>query len=403
MPEPASPKVCPKCQFKNSAAKKYCDRCGTELPVEPTTQTPLGSPDQIIPQTVIVKRKGPPPPAPEVGGFNLPQAGRAQQSFDAPAARPKPKKDETTGPRPPRRGPSVMDRFHDFMGEAMGRVGYFVKSVLALLFLTILGLIGFALVRQRQLANRPEIVVKALAERYLEVLRVGDYATAYSMLTPSAQAMTSLDDFRQSRDARDWHWANPRVIAVQGQTALVEYDFSAPGAAPESDYLFFENVNGLWLRPFNWTLLQKAQTALTSNDPDMAVMRSQAAVHVSPSDPLARAYLCESFYFRRLLEDAERECRTALDLSSKYPSKVRGKSLRHLSAVLADSLRGLGRNVEAAAAYDRILSGADLTTPERCDALNARAQARAATGAAEQARADASEAARLCPPAELPQ
>lgn len=387
-------KVCARCGFKSSAAKKYCDGCGAELAgFSAPDLPPLGGPDTVIPQTVIKKapRKEPPVPSPETTGFSLPQAGRSQQTFGTPAKpSPGPKTSGTSTVKPPRVGPSLLDRVQDFASEAIGRLGYFIKSVLALLFLAALGLAGLIIFQQHRAASRPEVAVMHALELQLERMRIGDFETAHKMFTPAAQGLTTLEELRQSRETRDWRWSNPKIVALEPRMALIEYDLEVAGAPAEKDYMYLEKHGKEWLRPYNWTLLQSAEAALRTNAPDIAVLKAQAAAHVNPRDPLARAYLCESFYFRRLVAEAERECREAIAAASRHPSRVRGRTLRHLKAVLADSARSLGKTGDALALYNELLSVPDLPRRERCDALRARATIRPSPE-------DVAEAAKLCP------
>lgn len=387
-------KVCARCGFKSSAAKKYCDGCGAELAGPAGPDAPLrGVPDAVIPQTVIKRlpKQEPPVPSPETTGFSLPQAGRSQQTFGAPAKPAAgPKTSSTSTVKPPRAGPSLLDRLQDFASEAIGRLGYFIKSVLALLFLAALGLAGLIVFQQHRAASRPEVAIMQAVELQLERMRIGDFETAHKMFTPSAQGMTTLDELRQSRDPREWRWSNPKIVALEPGMALIEYDYQAAGAQAEKDYMYLEKHGKEWLRPYNWSLLQSAETALRTNAPDIAVLKAQAAAHVNPRDPLARAYLCESFYFRRLVAEADRECREALAAAARHPSKVRGRTLRHLKAVLADSARAMGKTADALALYDELLAVPDLPRQERCDALRARSTVQPSAQ-------DVAEANRLCP------
>ncbi len=169
------------------------------------------------------------------------------------------------------------------------------------------------------------------------------------------------------------------------------------GQPPQLEYLWFTQENEQWVRPYNWTQLRNAEAALNHNDPDLAVIQSQEAVNITPYDPLARAYLCEADYFRRLGPETDREGRTALDLAAQYPSKVEGPARLHVYALLADNLRNiLGRPADAADVYTRALALPDLSAADRCDMLKARADSYAAAGKAAEAQADAQAANRPC-------
>lgn len=360
--------ICASCGIKNPAGTPKC-RCGRVLP-PPTVPppTPLGTPtppDKLIPKTEIRRiNPGQPQPQAPAEGFSLPKAGRSEQSY-TPVNTPLPKRDGT--PTPARVTPGS----RSFMS---GGADYFFKSVAAILFLALLAVVlGFALF-QRFFASKPQLVVPRLAEQYLNALSQNDFMTAYAMLSPQAQAQSSIDEFRQLRDTTPWTWSNIEIKTTEPDAMLVQYDLALQGRPPQKDYLLFVKQGERWVRPYTWGLVRKAELAFDRGDADMAALVSQAATTVDPRDPMARGYLCEALYYRKLADAAERECRTAVELASKYPSKLTPKSLYHLHAILGDTYKNsLKRYDQAIQEYALMLDFPSLSADDQCELLLARA------------------------------
>jgi hypothetical protein len=126
-------------------------------------------------------------------------------------------------------------------------------------------------------------------------------------------------------------------------------------------------------------------------------------VRIDPRDPMARGYLCEAVFYRKVAVETERECSFALQLSKVYPSKLSLKSLYHLHAILGDTYKNaLRKYPEAVAEYDALLAFPDLAPADQCDLLLARADTRIAMAAGSEAAADLKAAAGACvKPADL--
>src|SRR5262249_5219889 len=132
-------------------------------------------------------------------------------------------------------------------------------------------------------------------------------------------------------------------------------------------------------------------------DPDMAMLLAQAAVSVDPRDPMARGYLCEAFYYRKVPLSAQKECETALQLIQKYPSKLSLKSLYHLHAILGDTYKNNLRVFDRAAdEYSLMLKFPALSAEDQCQLLLARADTYAQMGRAQESMNDLTSAAGLC-------
>jgi hypothetical protein len=118
---------------------------------------------------------------------------------------------------------------------------------------------------------------------------------------------------------------------------------------------------------------------------------------------MARGYLCEAVFYRKVPAETEQECSFALQLSKIYPSKLSLKSLYHLHAILGDTYKNaLRKYPEAVAQYDALLAFPDLAPTDQCDLLLARADTRIAMGAGPEAAADLKAAAGVCvKPADL--
>jgi hypothetical protein len=388
-------KVCPNCEFKNSTVKNYCDACGTEIRMTQEGGTASPPPPQTITRRPGQTTGGPLPPPGGITG--LPQAGRSQQSFEpppvpaagAPAPQPMP------GPRTEAAAKRAVPISRPFLPSGMA---YFAKSVLAILFMLVMvggAVFGLLLLRRQTSAD---VVVPKLARQYLESLQSNDYATAYNMLTEAARASCSLDEFRLLRDTTPWTWSNLSTAKIEPGAVVLQYDLSVENRPTIRDTLVFVNENGRWARPYNWPVLLKAEQAFERNDPDMALMQAGEAVRLDPRDPMARGYLCESVFFRRLTSRIESECRTALDLADRYPSKLSAKSLYHLHAILAEYYRTTpGSESKAIGEYTTMLQFPDMSPQDQCELYTARADMYSRLSQNAEADADRTSAKSVCP------
>lgn len=206
-----------------------------------------------------------------------------------------------------------------------------------------------------------------------------------------------MDEFRLGREDTPWTWSGIRLARLESEAAVVKYRLNVAGKPPADDFLIFLLEDGRWVRPYNWNLLQRAEDAFARNDPDMALILSQEAVSIDPRDPMARGYLCEAVYYRKVPAETEHECAAALQLSQVYPSKLSLKSLYHLHAILGDTYKNaLQKYPEAVAQYDALLAFPDLAPTDQCDLLLARADTRIAMGQSAEAAADLQTAAGVC-------
>lgn len=348
-------KSCGQCGFKNSPAKKYCDQCGTVLI----------SPNQSeIPQTAI-RRSVPEPPLPEEAGL-------------------RPAFLENKAPAPTQSASWTVMRRRD----RVHNLGF-------LFILTILAALG---AYRYSLYVKPQNAVPRLAAEYLRALQGNQLEKAYGMLSSLAKANCSLEEFKAARSPLPWTYSDIKAVRIEPEAAVVRYLLSPQDGAAKDDYLHFIREEGGWARPYNWTLLRKAEAALERNDIDMALLLSQAAVEINPRDPMARGYLCEAAFHRRASQDAERECSQALRLSALYPSALSAKSLLHLHSLLGDTYKdSLGRPAEAVKQYQAALALPGLAAADRCRLLLASSAAKAAMGQSAPAADEMRQAFALCP------
>ena len=385
-------KVCGKCGFKNSVAKNYCDHCGTAMALlAPSAQAPQGGPAQgpapteqrEIPQTVI--RRIPAsgagaPPQPPVPQFNLPAAGRMAggppQAIDP---------NSVYAPGPATFNPASM--------TVMRRK----DRKQNILFFIILAVVGALAWRQLDIYLKPENAVPRLAARYLDALSRYDSPAAYEMLSRDSKASCTEEEFKALRDPTPWTWSDLTLAGVETDVAVIKYQIKIEGKPPQEDFLFFLKEQGAWVRPFNWNLLKKAEEAIAQSNHDMALLVAQSAVRINPRDPMARGYLCEAVFYRKVPAETERECALALRLSQTYPSKLSLKSLYHLHAILGDTYKNsLRKFPEALEQYNAMLAFPALGQDDQCDILLARADTEAAMGKPAEAAADLSAAERIC-------
>ena len=426
-------KVCGGCGAKNSIAKNYCDHCGVPLKLAPApgaaspaaaapapaapapaaegwaypspkrglaaAPQPAAQPpkDDDIPRTAI-RSSGLPPapkakpaakePEPEKPKIGLPAAPSGRR-FAIPAAGatsgvPTGTQEGITVPPKPATEPSMTRLRRRDRGQNMR---FWLPLVLA----------AAAAVLIYANHHRPEKELPRAAAQYLDALSRQDFAGAYAMLSKAARTYCTLEEFTNLREATAWTWSDPRIARLEPEAAVVQYRLAVAGRPPGDDFLIFLREDGRWVRPFNWNLLQRAETAFERNDPDMALILSQEAVRIDPRDPMARGYLCEAVYYRKVPAETEKECSLALRLSETYPSKLTLKSLYHLHAILGDTYKNsLGKYAEAVGQYDAMLKFPDLGPADRCDLLLARADTRLAMGRAADTGPDLAEAASLC-------
>lgn len=276
-------KTCGQCGFKNSAAKKYCDQCGTAMAVAAAA---AGIPQTAVRRADLPLAEGAPPPLTRNASWTVMRR---------------------------------RDRLHN--------TGY----------LFILVLIAAAGTYKYSVYMKPGNAVPRLAAEYLRALQRNDLEKAYGMFSALAKANCSLEEFKAARSQTPWTWSKIGAARVEPDAVVARYTLSVEGRPPKEDFIHFARENGEWVRPYNWTLLQKAESALERSDTDMALLLSQAAVEVNPRDPVARGYLCEALFYRRAPRETERECAKAVELSRTYPSQLSARSLLRLHEILGDA------------------------------------------------------------------
>lgn len=373
MAEGAAPRVCASCGLSNAPQAAHCIKCGAELAAQAAPPPPDRGEPKTFPQSTI---PAPPP------GHGLPLAGISNQTYTPPPP--------TAPPRPEPAGPPQT------IGYRPG-LSALVKPALGLLLLAAVGFTSWLLWTRREVGRRAEIAGPRAAQMYLSSLARGDVAGAYDLLTKDARANCSLEEFRLLRDATPWTWSGIRAARVEEGAVLVEYVLKVDGKAAETDYLQFVREDGKWLRPYNWNLLKMIEADFDRNDPDAALVKAQFAVKINPRDPMARGYLCEAVYYRKVPQDTERECDLALRLADAYPSKLSAKSLYHLHAILGDTYKNaLRKYPQAAEEYTAMLSFPSPAPEDQCDLWLARADAYSAMAKSSEAAADLSRASGVC-------
>ena len=377
-------KICGNCSFKNAVAKKYCDRCGTPMALAPATAEP--PPGEGPPKTALRRStksgpapKGTPPNiAPPPPGLSIPQALRLDPGGPAPVP-----EGQYIPPPPPTEASMTRLRLRDAR-----------QSMFFWVPITALCTAAAFLYYDYQ---KPQSAIPRAAAQYLNALSRGNVPAAYALLSRDSQAHCTMDEFRLGREDTPWTWAGIRLARLESEAAVVKYRLNVAGKPPADDFLIFLLEDGRWVRPYNWNLLQRAEDAFARNDPDMALILSQEAVSIDPRDPMARGYLCEAVYYRKVPAETEHECAAALQLSQVYPSKLSLKSLYHLRAILGDTYKNaLQKYPEAVAQYDALLAFPDLAPTDQCDLLLARADTRIAMGRSAEAAADLQTAAGVC-------
>lgn len=268
-----SPKVCAKCAQKNAAAKNYCDRCGASL----------------------------------AAGNSLPPAGRAEfiPLPEAPAAAPR------TGPRT---GPRTAAK----TGSRRAASRKVIATIAGPLQILAIAAAAGAGIYRYYAYFKPENAIPRAVEAYLTALSRWDAGEAYALLSSPTRANCTLEEFQALQEATSWTWSDASIVKRAGQTALVRYTRLAEGRAPRQERLFLTLEAGAWRVAFNNNLLRDSETALSLDDPDIAIMRAQAAVRVNEADPLARSALCRAYQFRRLKAEADQECEQAAKLGEMF-------------------------------------------------------------------------------------
>jgi tetratricopeptide (TPR) repeat protein len=369
-------KLCSQCEFANSPSKNFCDACGTDLSVQASAPAPQG-------------------PA---AGTTLPQAGRAR-SIAENAPIPEPEKPKSEVKYYSNEESKVLKALKAAFWTTARAVHH------ALVFLIMAGAaaaVVFAGLHALRV-TRPTHIVLKLGQKYLDALRTNDYATAYGMLSEESKNTCTMDEFRLLRSTAAWTWSGLKVALAEKDLVVLEYDLEVEGRAPILDTLSFVKEDGEWVRPYNWHWIKAAEDSFARNDPDMALIKAGDAVRIDPRDPMARGYLCESVYYRKLPARAAIECRIALELAAHIPSKLSERSLYHLHDILADTYMTTGQPELAAAQFAQMLAFPDLSTDDRCALLGNRADALAAAGKLAEANEDMQRARNECPPPELPQ
>ncbi|MDD5627605.1 MAG: zinc ribbon domain-containing protein [Elusimicrobia bacterium] len=378
-------KVCGNCSFQNAVAKNYCDRCGTPMVLAPAASgaSPFGSAAPAPLPNAALQRSGP-PQAPSLhiveppSGLSIPAAQRREPGAPAPVPEghyiPPPPPTEVSLSRLRRRDSRFSMIFWAPIAAVFAAAGFLYYDY-----------------------QKPQSAIPRAAAQYLDALSRGDVAGAYALLSNASRIRCTLDEFRAGREETPWTWSDISLARLEPEAAVVKYRLQVKGQPAKDDYLIFLREDRSWVRPYNWNLLQRAEEAFIRSDPDMALIMAQAAVDIDPRDPMARGYLCEAVYYRKVPTQTEKECAAALKLAQVYPSKLSLKSLYHLHAILGDTYKNaLQKYPEAVAEYDALLAFPDLTPADQCDLLLARADTRLAMGQNPEATADLQAAVGIC-------
>jgi hypothetical protein len=397
-------RVCGGCGFQNSLAKNYCDKCGnpiselgTVVAPPPPTAVP-GAPKPDIPATVVkhIKREPPPPvalppakkmaaePGATQGAPAIPVAGRQAPN---PFATPSVSNDPWAAVAPP--PPEDIPKQPRWIGT-LRRV--IVAGFAA--FAVVASLTAIWYVTEN---NKPENASHRAAIQYLNALKSGDYAAAYSQFSDSARKNCTLEEFISSRDTSTWTWSELRIDHIEPGAVLYAYELTVTGLPPRTDRVLFVEENKKWVRPYSWALMRKVEEAFDKNNADMGLILAQSAATVNPRDPMARGYLCEAAYYRKSPLDTERQCVAAIELSRVYPSNLTLKSLYHLHAILADTYKNALQKPDLALdQFAQMLAFPSISPADQCEILLARAEAYITLSRPGEAVADADRAGQLC-------
>ncbi|MCX5797175.1 MAG: zinc ribbon domain-containing protein [Elusimicrobia bacterium] len=376
-------KICGNCSFQNAVAKNYCDRCGTPMILAPAAPSGAAGPESI-PKTAV-RRSGAPPGPPQPlnivrppTGLSIPAALRREPGAPAPVP-----EGHYVPPPPPTEANLSRLRRRDSRHSM-----FFWAPIAAVLTAGAFLYYDY---------HKPQSAIPRAATQYLNALSGGDLPGAYALLSHASQVHCTLDEFRAGREDAPWTWSDIKLARLEPEAAVVKYRLLVKGRPAKDDFLIFLIEDGRWVRPYNWNLLQRAEEAFTRSDPDMALILAQAAVNIDPRDPMARGYLCEAVYYRKVPAQTAQECAAALQLSQVYPSRLSLKSLYHLHALLGDTFKNsLKKYPEAVAEYDALLAFPDLAPSDQCDLLLARADTRIAMGKSPEASADLQTAVGVC-------
>ncbi len=398
-------RVCGGCGFQNSVPKNYCDKCGTPIStLGPITAPPLaqGGPKSDIPQTVVKHVK--PPKKEESPVVALPPAKKGASEPGAPqGAQPiQPAGQQIPDPFAAMPGADVWTPIAPAQSQETrpSRIPRWVGVLRRILtagfgtFAVIASLIGVWHWTEK---NKPENASRAAAVRYLTALQAGDFAAAYSQFSEPARKNCTLDEFVASRDTHTWTWSGLHIEHTEPGAMLFAYELEITGMPPRTDRVLFVEENKKWLRPYSWTLMRKVEEAFDKNNAELGLMLAQAAATVNPRDPMARGYLCEAAYYRKLPADAERQCVSALELALTYPSNLTLKSQYHLHAILADTYKNALQKPDLALEqFSQMMAFPSISPADQCEILLARSEAHQALSRPGEALADTDLAGKLC-------
>ena len=301
------PAVCPSCGRANEG-QASCSGCGLPL---------------------AQKSAEPPKEYPDLGGgTKLPTAGRSGQAFASPPA-PIPAAPERPSLRAAPPEPLLPTG-----------IEYILRSAFSIIFLLVLAAAATLLFVYHRQSERPAVVVPRLTETYLSALAGADFDSAYDFFSHGARSHCTITEFRQLRGGDIWIVKNIKPVRIEPDSVVVSYDWSTPSREPITVYMLWAKEEGRWVVPYNLNLLKGVEAAVASNNPDVALLDSQEAVRVNPRDPIARASYCEAAFFRKFYEQALPECRTTLELASKYPSNISPERLRHVQMLVSRLEKG---------------------------------------------------------------
>ena len=203
-----------------------------------------------------------------------------------------------------------------------GGLDYFLSSVIALLAVVVMGVLSVLYVINLLHKDSPSSVVPRLAGLYLNALAVNDYGTAYPMLSETSRLHCSSLEFSRLGDPSPWSWANLRLVLLEPDLAIVEYDRLSAQKRPSRRTLLFVREGGKWMIPFDDPALSRARQALTMGQSELALVEAQQAFAVDAHDAQALATVCAAERGLKLAQ-AEADCRAADDTAKRYPRSPR--------------------------------------------------------------------------------
>ena len=402
-------RVCGDCQFKNSLAKRFCDRCGSRL-----------RPDTIISKKAPNVRGGRPaessrePQGPQLPGTSMgsgfdPFRGSAQQQQKItkpaqPTYRPhgnsevSPSRVPTTLQRRDR-GPGRLSLVVSSLGSRFGKAradsNWLGLALTALAGLSaVYGSIMIGLQVYRIVT--PEAPVMTAARTYLDAVNRHDFTTAYDMLSEASKAQSTRAEFANLQELRDWQYSELNLASLEGSLAVLQYSLKGTWQKAQDQYLIFVKEKGHWTIDRDRDLLARIEDAFDRRDSAEAYRLSIQAVQTHRWDPLAHADLCEAAYARKLRSEAESQCRQALDASAALPYRLTAATRQHLSLIMADIANDDRRYSESVAQYSSLLSAPNLLPIERCRLLLARTDTEIAASQFPQALKDVQAADGAC-------